>query len=379
MIAVGVPKETQAGEKRVALVPESMTKLAWLRATIEHDAGAEAGFLDSSYTEKGAAIAPDAGTLYAGADVVLKVQPPTPAEVNLFREESVLISFIYPLANLETVKSLVARRVTTFAMDLMPRISRAQATDAISSQATISGYKAVLLAANALPKLFPMMMTAAGTVSPARVFVLGAGVAGLQAIAVSRRLGAVVEAYDVRPAVKEEVSSLGARFVELPIDTKESQGAGGYAKAQTDDFYTKQQQLLMDHAKVSDVIITTALVPGRKAPLLISEDAVKSMKPGSVIVDIAAETGGNCALTEAGKTVVKHGVTIIGPLNLPSSLAPQASSFYSRNITTFLGEVMGGGDVSANMNDEMVRGPLVTYRGEVVHQLTKTALEGGQK
>jgi NAD(P) transhydrogenase subunit alpha len=378
---VGIPKEIAVGERRVALVPESLSKLTGLQTLLEHDAGAEAGFPDDAYKQAGAQIAPEAKTLYGQSDFLLKVQPPTPAEVDLFKEGSTLVSFLYPLMNQETVKKLLARKVTAFAMDLMPRITRAQATDALSSQATVSGYKAVLLAANSLPKLFPMLMTAAGTVSPARVFVLGAGVAGLQAIAVSRRLGAVVEAYDVRPAVKEEVSSLGARFVELPLETKEAQGAGGYAKAQSEDFYIKQQALLAEHARTSDVVITTALVQGKRAPLLISEEAVKGMKPGSVIVDLAAETGGNCALTEPGKTVVKYGVTIIGPLNLPSTMAPQASTFYSKNITAFLAEVRKGGgaaDVSANFGDDMVRGALLTYKGEVMHDRTKTAMEAGR-
>jgi len=261
-------------------------------------------------------------------------------------------------------------------MELIPRISRSQSMDALSSQATLSGYKAVLLAADSLPKLFPLLMTAAGTISPAKVFVMGAGVAGLQAIAVSRRLGAVVEAYDVRPAVKEQVASLGAKFVEVPLEAKDAQTAGGYAKAQSEEFYKKQQELLAEHTGQSDVVITTALVPGQRAPILVSEEAVKRMRPGSVIVDIAAEQGGNCALTEPGKTVVKYGVTILGPLNLPSSMAPQASQLYSKNLISFCGALLKDGKLNVDLKDEVIRGTLVVSNGEVLHEATKKALSG---
>jgi NAD(P) transhydrogenase subunit alpha len=260
-------------------------------------------------------------------------------------------------------------------MDLMPRISRAQSMDALSSQATVAGYKAVLLAADSLPKLFPMLMTAAGTISPARVFVIGAGVAGLQAIAVARRLGAVVEAYDVRPVVREQVASLGAKFVEIPVESKDSQDAGGYAKAQTADFNVKQQQFLGERARASDVVVTTALIPGQRAPILISEDAVKGMRFGSVIVDLAAEQGGNCALTEPGKTVVKYGVTIHGHLNLPSTMAQQSSQLYARNITTFFLALLKDGALNIDVKDDLIRGPLVTHGGQILHQGTKAALE----
>jgi NAD(P) transhydrogenase subunit alpha len=261
-------------------------------------------------------------------------------------------------------------------MDLIPRISRAQPIDALSSQATISGYKAVLLAADSLPKLFPMLMTAAGTIPPARVLVLGAGVAGLQAIATARRLGAIVEAYDIRPTVKEQVESLGAKFVELPVEAKEAQDASGYAKAQTQEFYSRQQQLLAARTRASDVVIATALVPGKRAPILISKEAVLSMGPGSVIVDLAAEQGGNCALTEPGKTVIRNGVTIHGPLNLPSSMSSQASALYSRNVTSLLQVLIKGGTFNIDLNDELVRSPLVTHNGEVLHQATRVALGG---
>ncbi len=374
MIA-GIPRETTPGEKRVSLVPENISKLGGLEITMERGAGDPAGYPDSAYVEKGARIFDDARSLYGGADLVLKVMPPTPSEAGLLKEGSTLISFLYPLANIETVQKLTARRTTVFAMELMPRISRAQSMDALSSQATLAGYKAVLIAADSLPRLFPLLMTAAGTIPAAKVFVVGAGVAGLQAIAAARRLGAIVEAYDVRPAVKEQVASLGARFVELPVETKEAQDAGGYAKAQSEEFYMKQQRLLAERAQASDVVITTALVPGQRAPQLISGEAIMGMRPGSVVVDLAAEQGGNCALTEPGKTVVKHGVTIHGPLNLPSTMAPQASQLYSRNITSFLLTMVKNGSLTLDLKDELIRGPLVIQGGEVMHPPTKLALE----
>ncbi len=363
----------------MALVPESISKLAGVNVTIERGAGDLAQLPDSAYTAAGASVVADQESLYRGADLVLKVQPPTESEVRLLKRGSTLISFLYPLSNIGVVKALAAQGATVFAMDLMPRISRAQSMDALSSQANLAGYKAVLLAADTLPKLFPLMMTAAGTIAPARVFVLGAGVAGLQAIATARRLGALVEAYDVRPAVKEQVESLGAKFVELPLESKDAQTAGGYAKAQSEEFYRKQQELLAEHAKASDVVITTALVPGKRAPILVSEDAVKGMRPGSVIVDLAAEQGGNCALTEPGKTVVKSGVTIHGPLNVPSSMAPQASQLYSRNVVTFLTTMLKGGKLVLDMNDEVVRGAMVMQEGKLVNEPTRAAIEGGPK
>ena len=377
MIA-GIPRETTPGERRVSLVPENITKLGGLQVMMERGAGDPAGYPDSAYESKGARVAVDAGALYREADLVLKVMPPTPSEAGLLKEGCTLISFLYPLANMETIKKLAARRTTVFAMELMPRISRAQSMDALSSQATLAGYKAVLIAADSLPRLFPLLMTAAGTIPAAKVLVVGAGVAGLQAIAAARRLGAIVEAYDVRPAVKEQVASLGARFVELPVETKEAQDAGGYAKAQSEEFYLKQQRLLAEHAQTSDVVITTALVPGQRAPQLVSEDAIRGMRPGSVVVDLAAEQGGNCALTEPGKTVVKHGVTIHGPLNLPSTMAPQASQLYSRNITSFLLTMLKNGTLTLDLKDELIRGPLVIHGGEVMHQPTKLAFEQGR-
>lgn len=375
---VGVPKETAQGEKRVSLIPDGVSKLAGSSVLLEAGAGDWAGFPDDTYVEKGASIVADAAALYGQADVVLKVTPPSKGEAGMLKEGSATISFLYPLANLEAVRTLSARKATAFAMELIPRISRAQPMDVLSSQSNLGGYKAALLAAEALPRIFPMMMTAAGTISPARVFVVGAGVAGLQAIATARRLGAVLEAYDVRPIVKEQIESLGARFAQMPVETKDAEDAGGYAKAQTQEFYAKQQKFLAERAQVSDVIITTALIPGQRAPILISEEAVKGMRSGSVIVDIAAEQGGNCALTEPGKTVIKHGVTIIGPLNLPSTMAPQASQLYSRNVTSFLSNMMKDGALNIDPKDDVVRGSLVINKGEVVHQATKAAIEGAQ-
>ena len=373
---LGVPKETASGERRVSVIPDAIVKLGGVGIAVEKGAGEAAGYPDSAYREKGATIVEGPSDLFSQAEVILKVMAPSPVEADAIREQATLISFLYPLSNLETVRRLAARKATAFAMELIPRISRAQPMDALSSQANLGGYKSVLLAADSLPRIFPMMMTAAGTISPARVFIVGAGVAGLQAIATAKRLGAVVEAYDVRPAVKEQVESLGAKFVQVPLEAKDAQDAGGYAKAQSEEFYRNQQKFLAERASVSDVVITTALVPGQRAPILISEEAVKGMRPGSVVVDLAAEQGGNCALTEAGKTVVKHGVTINGPLNLPSTMAPQASQMYSRNITSFLLTMLKDGNLNIDLKDDVVRGPLVIQRGEVLHQPTKNALGG---
>jgi NAD(P) transhydrogenase subunit alpha len=373
---VGVPKETASGEKRVALVPDSIPKMAKTTVAVEKGAGEAAGFPDSAYSEKGASIHDNPASLIQASDLILKVQPPSLAEAQMFREGLISISFLYPVGNIEVVKRLVEKKATAFAMELMPRISRAQPMDALSSQATVAGYKAVLIAADSVPKFFPLLMTAAGTISPAKVFVLGAGVAGLQAISVARRLGAVVEAYDVRPAVKEQIMSLGAKFVELPIESRDSQDSGGYAKAQSEEFYKKQQQLLADHARGSDVIITTALVPGQRAPILITEEAVKGMRRGSVIVDLAAEQGGNCPLTEAGKTVSKYGVTIVGPINLPSALAPEASRLYSGNIVSFLLTMLRDGSLNIDSKDDLVKGTLVVQNGQIIHEQTRRALGG---
>jgi H+-translocating NAD(P) transhydrogenase subunit alpha len=374
-LIVGIPKETIVGETRVSLVPDSISKLNGMNVVVETAAGLTSGFPDQLYSDAGASIVSTQGELYSKSDVILKVQPPTKSEADLFKRGATVISFLYPLNNLEMIQKLANLEVNAFGMDLMPRISRAQSMDALSSQATVAGYKAVILAADYLPKLFPMLMTAAGTISPAKVFVVGAGVAGLQAIAVARRLGAVVEAYDVRPVVKEQVASLGAKFVEIPVDSKDSQDASGYAKAQTADFNLRQQQFLAERARASDVVITTALIPGQRAPILISEEAVKGMRFGSVVVDVAAEAGGNCAVTEPGKTVVKYGITIHGPVNLPSTMGQQSSNLYSRNVTAFLLVLMKDGNLNLDLKDELIRGPLVTSKGEILHQGTKAALE----
>jgi NAD(P) transhydrogenase subunit alpha len=376
-LIVGVPKETAALERRVSVVPETVSKFgAGVSVVVETGAGENAGFTDADYTSAGATIASDQKSLYAQADVLLKVTPPTPDEASLVKEGAVTISFLSPLANLETVKKLASRKATVFAMELVPRISRAQPMDALSSQANVAGYKAVLLAADSVPKVFPLMMTAAGTISPARVFILGAGVAGLQAIATAKRLGAVVEAYDVRPVVKEQVMSLGAKFAEMPVEAKDAQDAGGYAKAMGEEFTKKQQEFLAGRAKLMDVVITTALIPNQRAPILITEDAVKGMRPGSVVVDLAAEAKGNCAITEPGKTVVKYGVTIHGPLNLPSTMAPESSKLYSKNISSLLLIMLKEGKLTIDPKDDVVKGAMVINAGQVVHGPTQKAIEG---
>ena len=327
---VGVPRESVPGERRVALVPELIGKLikGGLEVLVQAGAGAAAGFLDSAYAEAAARLEPD---VLAQADILLKVQPPTDEEIGRVREGAILIGLLQPYANAAAIKALTARRVTAFSMELMPRITRAQSMDALSAMSTISGYKAVLIAAGHLPKFFPLLMTAAGTMTPARVFVIGAGVAGLQAVGTAKRLGAVVEAYDTRPVVKEQVESLGARFVELGLETKDAEAKTGYAKAQSEEFYDKQRQMMLKYVTAADVVIPTALVPGKRAPVLITEEMVQGMRAGSVIVDLAAEQGGNCALTEPGQEVVRHGVLIIGPTNLPSTLP-----FHARVSVRFL-------------------------------------------
>jgi NAD(P) transhydrogenase subunit alpha len=366
----GVPKETVPGERRVALVPDLVPKLtkAGLEVLVQSGAGEAAGFLDSSYQEKSARIEADA---ISRADIVLKVQPPTAEETGKMKEGAVLIGFLQPYTNAAGIQALAARQVASFSMELMPRITRAQPMDALSAMSTVAGYKAVLLAANRLPKFFPLLMTAAGTVTPARVFVIGAGVAGLQAIGTAKRLGAVVEAYDTRPVVKEQVESLAAKFVELGLETKDAQAATGYAKAQSEEFYQQQRQMMLKYVAAADAVIPTALVPGQRAPVLITEEMVKGMRPGSVIVDLAAEQGGNCALTEPGQEVVKHGVLIIGPMNLPSTVPYHASQMYARTVTSFLLHLLKDGRIHLDLEDELTRGPLVTHQGKIVHPAVK--------
>jgi NAD(P) transhydrogenase subunit alpha len=374
---VGVPKESLAGERRVAIVPETARGLVkgGIQVLVEAGAGASAFFSDAAYIDAGANVT-DAATAFAG-DAVLKVQPPTPDEVGQLREGAVLISFLQPASSADVVAALAKRKVSAFSLDLVPRISRAQSMDALSSQAGIAGYKAVLLAANHLPKFFPLLMTAAGTVAPARVLVMGAGVAGLQAIATARRLGAVVEAYDVRPAVKDEVHSLGATFLELPLEAQE--GAGGYAREQSEDFLRRQRELLGDRVAASDVVITTAAIPGRKAPILVTADMVRRMRAGSVIVDLAAETGGNCELTEAGKIIQVGGVTIDGTRNLPSTMPVHASQLYSKNVSTLLLLLVKDGVLKLDFTDEIVKGACVTYDGAIVNPRAKELVEAASR
>jgi H+-translocating NAD(P) transhydrogenase subunit alpha len=373
---ISIPKETVAGERRVALVPDLVPKLtkAALKVAVQAGAGSAAGYLDADYAAKGATTEPDG---VGSADIILKVQPPTVDEVRRFKEGATLIAFLQPYSNFAGIRALAERRVTAFSMELMPRISRAQPMDALSAMSTVAGYKAVLLAASRLPKFFPLLMTAAGTVSPARVFIIGAGVAGLQAIGTAKRLGAVVEAYDTRPVVKEQVESLGGKFVELGLETADAQDKGGYAKAQSEEFYRRQQEMMARVVANADVVIPTALVPGKRAPILITEEMVKGMRPGSVIVDIAAEQGGNCALTQPGQEVVKHDVTILGPVNLPSSIPFHASQMYARTVTNFLLHLVKDGAIRLDLGDELTKGPLVTHEGEVVHEVVKQASGAG--
>jgi NAD(P) transhydrogenase subunit alpha len=380
---VGVVRETFPGERRVALVPDGVTALKRLKleVAIEAGAGVAAGYDDAAFTAKGARIEANRGAVLGAADVVLMVRgpganPEAGADVAVLKRGAVLVSFMDPLAQPEAALPLATRGVTALAMELVPRITRAQGMDALSSMASIAGYKAVLAAADHLPRLFPMMMTAAGTIPAARVFVIGAGVAGLQAIATARRLGAVVEAYDTRPAVKEQVESLGARFVELTgLDTATSEDKGGYARAQSDEFYRKQQEAMTSRIHASDVVITTAAVPGKRAPVLVSEAQVKTMRRGSVVVDLASDKGGNCALTQPGKVAVAHGVTIVGTLNVPSGVPFHASQMYSRNLTNLLALLVKDGALHLDLNDEIVKGAMVTHDGRVVHPAVLKALQ----
>lgn len=375
---VSISKETVAGERRVALVPELVPKLiqAGLQVIVEPGAGAAAGFLDSSYTEKGARV--ESG-VFETADIVLKVQPPTAAEIARTKEGATLIGFLQPYSNVEGITALASRKITAFSMELMPRITRAQSMDALSAMSTVAGYKAVLIAASRLPKFFPLLMTAAGTIAPARVFIVGAGVAGLQAIGTARRLGAVVEAYDTRPVVKEQVESLGAKFAELGLEAKDAQDKTGYAKAQSEEFYKRQQEMMGKYVAAADVVIPTALVPGKRAPVLITAEMVAAMRPGSIIVDLAAEQGGNCALTEPGQEVERHGVTIIGAVNLPSTVPFHASQMYARTVTSYLFHLLKDGKPQLDLADELTRGPLVTHAGEIVHEVAKAALTSTEK
>jgi NAD(P) transhydrogenase subunit alpha len=375
-VKIAVPKESAPGERRVALTPEAAGALvkSGLEVLVEAGAGAGAFHSDAAYEQAGARIVPDAAALYRGTDVVLKVQKPSPEEVEQLREGTVLISFLNALGSPDLVQRLAARRVTSFGMEGVPRISRAQKMDALSSQANISGYKAGLIAAESLAKFFPMMMTAAGTVFAAKTLVMGAGVAGLQAIATARRLGAQVWGYDVRAAVKEQVESLGAKFLEFDLGVADAEDKGGYAKALSTDASRRQQELLAERMKDFDVVITTALVPGRTAPRLITKETVAGMRPGSVIVDLAAEAGGNCELTEPDAVVVRHGVTIHGPTNLPATMPVHASQLYSRNVSELLRELVKDGALVLDFEDEIVKGACVTHGGEVVSEAVRATL-----
>ena len=373
---VGAPKETLPGERRVALVPSVLSPLtkAGVTVQIEAGAGAASGYPDKEYVDKGAVIVPDRRTLFAQADVIcqLNTYPANPdagrGDLPLYKKDQVVIGMADPLIAFQKVKELGERGVTSFGLELVPRITRAQSMDILSSMATIAGYKAVLIAAMHLPRMFPMLMTAAGTLKPARVLVMGAGVAGLQAIASSKRLGAVVSGYDVRSVVKEQIESLGAKFVDLGLDTGNLQDKGGYAKEQSEEFLRRQREAMTKVVGASDVVITTAAIPGKKSPILVTADMVKAMEPGSVIVDLAAERGGNCELTQAGKEIVVHGVTIAGPLNLASSIPYHASQMYAKNVVTFLQNIMSKqGDLKIDVADEITAGTLMTQGGQVVH------------
>ena len=384
---IGVPKETYPGERRVSIIPNEIPRLTKLKATvlIEKGAGEAAGFLDESFTEKGATLIPSRAELFERSDLITQVRgyganpSASEEELSLFRPGQSLIAFQNPLGEPKRMQALAKCGVTALSMELVPRITRAQSMDALSSMATIAGYKAVLLAANELPKLFPMMMTAAGSLTPARVFVLGVGVAGLQAIATAKRLGAVVEAYDIRPEVKEQVQSVGGKFVELELETNDAGDSGGYAKEQSSDFIEKQQELMAAQIRAADVIITTAAIPGRKAPVLVTEAQMEGMRAGSVLVDLASETGGNCELTKAGETVVHNGVRILGPANIPSLMPNHASQMYARNLSTFLGHLTDDeGRLNLDMSDEITAGTLVCREGVVVNERVKKLLETTQ-
>jgi len=372
---VGVPREIFPGERRVALTPAVIPNLkkAGMDVLTEAGAGIDAGYPDAEYSSKGATIVHDRAEVFAKADILLQVlcygsnDVTGKQDLPLFHKGQTLIGFLRPLGEVHTVQEIAATGVTSFSVELMPRTTRAQSMDALSSMGTICGYKAVLLAANTLPRMFPMLTTAAGTITPGRVLVMGAGVAGLQAIATARRLGAVVSAYDLRPAVKEQVHSLGGRFVELDLEVKDAQDAGGYAKAQDESFYHRQRELLGAVVAQQDVVITAAVVPGKKSPVLVTKEMVTAMAPGSVIVDLAAERGGNCELTRRGEIAVQHGVTIIGTINLASTVPYHASQMYARNLTNFLLNMVKDGQLKLNMDDEIVRGTLVTKGNDIVN------------
>jgi proton-translocating NAD(P)+ transhydrogenase subunit alpha len=372
---IGVPRESYPGERRVALVPAIIPNLtkAGLEVVIEAGAGMQAGYLDDEYSAKGGKILPERAEVFRAADIVVQVlcygsnDRTGQADLPHFRRNQTLVGFLRPFGARETLREVAACGVTAFSVELMPRTTRAQSMDALSSMATLSGYKAAVLAADTLPRIFPMLTTAAGTITPGRVLIIGVGVAGLQAIATARRLGAVVSAYDVRPAAKEQVLSLGARFVELPIEAKDAQDVRGYATAQGEEFYRKQRELLGDAVAANDIVITAAVIPGKRSPILVTKEMVARMVPGSVIVDLAAERGGNCELTRGGETIVEHGVTIVGQFNLASTVPYHASQMYARNLTAFLLNLVKDGNVQFNEADEIHRETLLARNGEIVN------------
>jgi H+-translocating NAD(P) transhydrogenase subunit alpha len=374
-VIIGVPKESYPGERRVALVPMVIPTLvkAGFEVLIEPNAGVEAGYPDAQFTDKGATIVANRNELFRQSEIIVQVLCYGSNDFNgredlaLMRPGQVLLGFLRPLGSIEVIQEIAKAGITSFAVELIPRTTRAQSMDALSSMGTICGYKAVLVSAETLPRIFPMLTTAAGTITPARVLVIGAGVAGLQAIATARRLGAVASAYDLRPAAKEQVQSLGGRFVELPIEAKDAQDARGYGTAQDESFYNRQRELLGRVVQESDVVVTAAVIPGKKSPILVTEEMVKRMAPGSVIFDLAAERGGNCELTQTGQTIVRHGVTIIGAINLASGVPYHASQMYARNLTAFLTHLFRDGKIQSDVSDEIIRETLLTREGEVVN------------
>lgn len=371
---VGILKETNLNEHRVAAVPDTIAKMvkAGTEVLVESGAGKKSFIEDKEFETTGAKIKADARSLLSEADIVLKVNKPSIEEVDSMKEGAIFVGFLNPFSSADIIKKLAERKITSFAMEMVPRITRAQRMDALSTMSTVAGYKAALIAANACGRFFPMLTTAVGSVPPAKVIVIGVGVAGLQAIATAKRLGAVVTAFDTRPAAGEQAKSLGADFVAMDVAHDQAEDAGGYAKEQSADFYKQEQELIRKYSKDSDIIITTALIPGKRAPLLITEEMVKEMRPGSVIVDLAGEQGGNCGLTESGKEVIKHGVTVLGVLNLPSTLPVHASLLYAKNILAFLNLILPDGkSLKLDLNDEIIKGSMITHNGEITHPALK--------
>ena len=374
---VGIIKETLENERRIAAVPETVSKMtkAGTEVLIESGAGSGSFISDGEFEASGARIS-SRDEILSGADVLLKVNKPTIAEIEKMKEGAIVISFLQPFSSPEEIKKLAGRKVSALSMEMVPRITRAQRMDALSTMSTVAGYKVVLLAADASGRFFPMLSTAAGTIPPCKAIIIGAGVAGLQAIATAKRLGAVVTAFDVRPAAGEQVKSLGAEFVSLDVPHEQAEDTGGYAKELPPEFYQKEQEIIRKYSKDTDIIISTALIPGKKAPVLITEDMVKEMKPGSVIVDMAVEFGGNCTLSESGKEVVKHGVTIIGFSNIPAMMPVHASLLYAKNILAFLNLISPDGkSASLDLEDDIIKGSLITHAGEIVHPAIKEAVK----